>query len=276
MAEAALRALVGGARFEIIPMKSAGEAIAALPAGVSASVTCSPTKGVDATLDVAADLVARGHHTVPHLSARMVEGPAQVAAIAERLARLGIDEVFVIAGDATEARGPYAGAFEFAGDLLAAAPFLRHVGFAAYPDGHPLLDEAALRAEVRRKAELCAGAGVDMHLTTQMCFNPERVRQWLRSLRAEGVSTPVHLGAAGVVERVKLASLGMRLGVGSSLRYLRKNAGALKVLGRASYDPAQIIAPLAAESTALGIAAVHLFTFNQVASTVQWREALLA
>ncbi len=256
-------------------MKSAVDAVRALPAGVDVSVTCSPTKGVGATLELVAEIAALGHHTVPHLAARMVESAADTIRLARRLDEIGVREVFVIAGDSPEPHGPYAGSFEFLRDLLNAAPALTHVGVAAYPDKHPLIDDATLLAELHRKQELLRSAEISGHATTQMCFNPDTVRGWLTRIRREGVDLPVHLGVAGVVDRTKLVSLGVRLGVGSSLRYLRKNVGVLKVFASSSYDPSQILEPLAGEFQALEVSGVHLFTFNQVAKTADWRRSVL-
>ncbi|MCC6438023.1 MAG: methylenetetrahydrofolate reductase [Acidimicrobiales bacterium] len=271
LVDAALRALVAGARFEIIPMKGAAEALAALPVGAAVSVTCSPVKGVDATLDLVAEVIAAGHCAMPHLAARMVDGPAHVARIAERLRRLDVREVFVIAGDAPHPAGPYEGSYPFLEDLLAAAPELRHVGIAAYPDRHPFIDDDTLRHELRRKAALLAAAGLDAHATTQMCFNPATTRNWLASIRRDGLDLPVHLGVPGAVDRAKLISLGVRLGVGSSLRYLRKNAGVLKMMGPTHYEPDHLLEPLADELAGFGVEGLHLFTFNQVARTAAWQ-----
>jgi methylenetetrahydrofolate reductase (NADPH) len=268
-------ALVRDARFEVIPMKHVGDAIAALPAGIDVSVTCSPVKGIDATLDVVAELVARGHHSVPHLAARMVTDTGHVRAIAGRLRRLGVREVFVIAGDSPRPHGPFAGALPFLRALLDAGAPLDQVGFACYPDGHPLIDDASLHEALMAKQALLADAGIAAHTTSQMCFHPDTVIGWLERSRRLGFTVPLKLGVAGVVDRTKLVSLGVRLGVGSSLRYLRKNVGVLKVLGPSHYDPSQIVEPLAAEAHRLDIAGVHVFTFNQVARTAQWRRRLL-
>ncbi|MGE0727963.1 MAG: methylenetetrahydrofolate reductase [Acidimicrobiia bacterium] len=271
-----LTSLVAGARFEVIPMKSAADAIAALPVGAEVTVTCSPVKGPEATLDLVAQLAVRGHRAVPHLAARMVRDPQHTAAIAERLRRLDVREVFVIAGDAPRPAGCYEGAYPFLEDLLAAAPELTRVGFAAYPDHHPLIDDATLDGELRRKATLLASAGLHAHATTQMCFDPATTRRWLEALRAAGVTLPINLGLPGVVERAKLISLGVRLGVGPSLRFLRKNVGVRKLFGGAHFEPDQLLDPLAADLERLGVQGLHLFTFNQVAATAQWQARAVA
>ncbi len=272
----ALRAVIGAARFELIPIRSAATAMVAVPAAAAVSVTCSPTKGLDPTLDLAAELTAAGHRAIPHLASRMVDGPDHVGAIPDRLAALDLREIFVIAGDAAKARGPYPGSVALLEQLLVRAPGVTHVGVAAYPDGHPLLDEEMLVAALLAKQDLLRRHGLSGHATTQMCFDADRVLRWLERVRAAGLELPIHLGVAGAVERTKLVSLGVRLGVGSSLRFLRKNTGLLKMFGSAAYDPGQVLDPLSPHLARLGVSGIHLFTFNQVDATRQWQAQRLA
>jgi methylenetetrahydrofolate reductase (NADPH) len=110
-----------------------------------------------------------------------------------------------------------------------------------------------------------------------MCFNAKTIEQWLRRQRERGMDLPVHLGVPGAVERTRLLSLGTRLGIGSSLRYLRKNSGAiLRMFAPASYDPDKLIAPLSRYADELGISALHVFTFNSIESTAAWQRKSLA
>ena len=45
-------------------------------------MTCSPTKGIDPTLALSAELNGAGHHAVPHIAARLVTGREHVEKIA--------------------------------------------------------------------------------------------------------------------------------------------------------------------------------------------------
>ncbi len=169
---AALRQVLQGARFELIPLRSAAEAMSALPAACTVSVTCSPTKGPEPTLELVGELVRAGHRAVAHLAARNVIGPDQVGHIADRLGALGLDEVFVIAGDSAEAQGPYPGSVALLEALLERAPGVAHVGVAAYPDGHPLLDEDMLVEALLAKQALLRRAGLDGHATDPDVLRP--------------------------------------------------------------------------------------------------------
>ena len=69
----------------------------------------------------------------------------------------------------------------------------------------------------------------------------------------------------------------MRLGIGSSVRYVKKNKG---IMGRfftpGGYDPTKLIAPLSKVADDMNIEGLHLFTFNNVDATAQWQTAQLA
>ncbi|GIT68380.1 MAG: hypothetical protein Ct9H300mP26_0670 [Acidimicrobiales bacterium] len=99
---------------------------------------------------------------------------------------------------------------------------LKHIGVTAYPDGHSFISPEVLTESLHQKQELLASAGVPGHASTQMCFDPGAIREWLREERNAGLTLPVHLGIPGSVDRAKLLSIGTRLGVGASLRFFAK------------------------------------------------------
>lgn len=270
-----LAALLADPAYELIPGTAAAQAIAALPAASRVTVTCSPRSRIPGTLTMTAELAAAGHRVVPHLAARLV-APGMLADIADTLTRHAIDEVFVVAGDAAEALGPYGSTVDLLPDLLDACPHVQRVGVAGYPDGHPLLTPGDVRRELLAKQQLLTERGVAGWVSTQMCFDPRLVRSWIESERAAGVTLAVHLGVPGVVDRARLVRIGARLGVGATLRFASKQGGAVaRLVAPGGYDPLQVIAPLAGDADRLGIERLHVFTFNSVAETVAWRDALL-
>ncbi len=218
--------------FELVPMKGVDAAIADLAPGSTVSVTSSPAKGLPATQDLVGRLLDLGHDAVPHLAARQVEDREHVARLAAWIRRCGLDEVFVIAGDAPKPAGPYADAISFLRDLFEHDTGLQRVGVGAYPDGHPLIDRATLHEALHAKQALLAAAGVLGSATTQMCFEAKRIRTWLSVERCDGFTLPVVVGIPGVVDRGRLLKVGVRIGVGASLRYLRKNRAAIERVAR--------------------------------------------
>ena len=47
-----------------------------------------------------------------------------------------------------------------------------------------------------------------------------------------------------------------------------------RMLAPGGYDPSHLVVDLAADADRLGITGLHVFTFNNVAATRQWQEAL--
>ena len=266
------RALVTAARFEIVPLKSAEAQMAHLPPGCEVSVTCSPTKGIGPTIELAARLQASGHHAVPHLSARLVDDVDHVRRLAKACREHGFTEVFLVAGDVPTAVGQYEGVVDLLRDLLDADAGLTRIGVTAYPDDHPLIARAVVHEALHAKQALLAEAGIDAYASTQMCFDVGAWKVWAAAERASGLQLPLHLGLPGVVDRTKLLTIGMRLGVGASLRFVKKNRGALgRLFAPSGYDPSKMLDGLVDDADALGIEALHLFTFNSVDTTASWR-----
>ncbi|MGI9053071.1 MAG: methylenetetrahydrofolate reductase [Ilumatobacteraceae bacterium] len=269
--------LVGRTRYELVPMKGVDDAIADLAPGAPVSITCSPVKGVPATLELSARLLDLGHDVVPHVSARLVDGPAEVARIATWLRDHGVGELFVIAGDAERPVGPYADGLSFLRDLVQHDTGLTSVGVPSYPDGHPLVDIGVVRAALHAKQALLHEAGLAGSTTTQMCLDADRIRLWLTEERNLGLELPVDLGVPGVVDRTKLMTMGVRLGIGTSLRFLRKHRSTMMtLLSPGGYDPTELVAGVADRAAPLGIRGLHAFTFNRVGTTRQWQEQVLA
>lgn len=272
----AARAAVADMTYELIPLKSLTAQVDHLPVNARVSVTASPAKTLEETLDVCARLLDLGHRPIPHLAARMVGDADHTKSLAARCKTLGLTEVFCIAGDA-EVPGKYADAMEFLRELLdVAAGDITAVGVGSYPDGHAFIPDDALRTALIEKQQLFADAGIAGHATTQMCFSTDTIRHWLEVERADGFDLPVHLGVPGVVDRSRLLNMGMRLGVGNSLRYLKKNrSGLVRLFASAGYDPTTLIAPLADDFEPLDITGLHCFTFNQVEATREWQRSVL-
>ena len=163
----ALRGVLADPIFELLPLKSIADQIPALPPGARVSVTASPAKGIDATLDWAARLQADGFRAIPHLSARMIASRVVLAGLLDRARAAGLTHAFVVGGDADEP-----GAYLDGLSLLQAMAELGHpfttLGCPGYPQGHPDIPDAALAQALRDKAPY-----VD-HVTTQMDFSDYR------------------------------------------------------------------------------------------------------
>lgn len=271
------RQLIADARYEVIPMKNLEAQIPHLPAGCSVSVTCSPAKGQQATLDLTARLLDLGYIAVPHLSARLTEDDVAVKKMAEFCRSHGVQEVFLVAGDPPEPAGPYDGVVAFLRDFLGHDHGLRRIGVTAYPDGHALIPHQVVHEALHGKQALLAEAGVDGFASTQMCFDVNQWKQWAAAERAAGFTLPLHIGVPGVIDRTKLLIMGMRLGIGASMRFVKKQGGVLgRLFSPGGYDPMKLLQPLGKAADTLGVEGTHLFTFNNVEATAEWQQRMLA
>jgi methylenetetrahydrofolate reductase (NADPH) len=219
------------------------------------------------TADVTEVLAARGFRVIPHLSARMVTGPEMLDELVARLIAVGVDQVFVIGGDASPPRGPYHEALTLLRELEARGRPFATVGVGGYPEGHPLIPSDELLRALQRKQQYAD------HIVTQLCFDADALATWAALLRRTGVTLPIVVGLPGVVDRRRLAEISLKAGVGASLRYLRKYGRQMATLARSSrYDPTQLSLEVATRLDQAGLppAGAHLFTFNQVGPTASW------
>ncbi len=273
----AMGELVANLHYEIVPMKSIDQAIADLPPAAHVSVTCSPARGIAATLDYTDQLIGLGHQPIPHIAARMVESVDDAAKLAGWMREREVPEVFVIAGDAPEPAGPYHGGLEFLRDFLDAEPGVQRIGIPGYPDGHGTVPIEVVNEQLRRKQTLLADHGLGGWISTQMCFGESTIRSWLERERTDGIFLPIRLGVPGVVDRTRLMTMGTRLGIGTSLRYLSKNRSTvMHLMAPGGFDPTDMVVAFADDAERLGIEALHSFTFNAVAETRAWQEAIMS
>ena len=268
---AALRELVAAPKFELIPMSTTLERAEALPAGSLVTVTASPAKGMEATIEIAEALSARGHTAIPHLSARMIRDRAHLSDLLQRLDAAGIRRVFAVGGDAKDP-GDSPDGLSLLRAIDEAGRPLDEIGIPSYPEGHVNVDVEVLLRALKEKQSHAD------YMATQLCFDPATIATWVGHMRAEGIELPMHLGTPGVADIRKLMGTAARIGLSDSARYLRKQRRvAFRLLFGGTYGPEGLLeglAPALVDPTA-DIQALHVFTFNQVAQTVEWQGKML-
>lgn len=258
-------------RYEVIPMRGVEEQLAHLPSEAVVTVTASPTKGIGATLGLAELLCAEGFEVVPHVSARLLAGRGELAEVLDRITGLGIREVFVVAGDPAEPVGPYEGAVDLLHAMAELGHHLERIGVTGYPESHAFIpDETTVRV-MNEKARFAS------YIVSQICYDPATIAAWITAVRMRGIALPIYVGLPGVVELTRLLRISLRVGLGDSVRYLSKQSGVTRRL-LSGYRPDELVEALAPLVGGAGhaVAGWHLFTFNEVAKTEQWRRQVLA
>jgi methylenetetrahydrofolate reductase (NADPH) len=273
----ALAALLGRPRYEVLPLAGTVEQVGQhVPTSLPVTVTASPRKGLEPTLELTEALARWGFSPVPHLAARLVYDEQHLTEILARLDQAAVKDVFVVAGDGETPVGDFADSLQ----LLTAISRLRRVGtgspfplvgVAGYPEGHPLVSDDALDRALLAKQPLSS------YVVTQMCFDAAPVHRWVSQTRSSGLSLPVHAGVAGAVDRLKLLKVAGRIGVGGSVRFLRKHRGGTRLLRPGGYRPDQLLDELTSDvdEPGRGLAGLHVYTLGDVAATERWRRDLL-
>ena len=267
------RAALARARYEVLPTPRVEAAVLAhVPTDVRVTITASPAKGLDATLESAERLLGHGYRVTPHLAARMVRDRAHLADLVQQMVDLGVDDVFVPAGDADPAAGIYHGSLDLLRDLSTLGHPFADVGITGYPESHPVISDDVTVQAMWDKREHAT------YVVSNLCFDAAQIGRWVSRLRRRGIGLPILIGMPGPVERTKLLTMATKIGVGESTRFLAKNASIFaRIAAPGGYSPARLLeqaAPLFADP-AMAVTGVHLFTFNQVAETEHWRRSLL-
>ena len=162
-----------------------------LGADVKLTVTASPRRGLEPTLELTERLTAAGYATVPHLSARLVRDRAHLSELLDRLRAGGVRELFVLAGDAEEPAGEFPGAAELLEAMGPRRAEFEAIGITGYPESHHLIsDEETIRA-------MFAKAPMATHIVSQLCFDASTIAAWIAEVRRRGTDLPIWIGVPG-------------------------------------------------------------------------------
>jgi methylenetetrahydrofolate reductase (NADPH) len=260
-------------RLEVMPLDGVEQAVIEhVPSQLTITVTSSPTRGIDATLSLCERLAARGYRVVPHLAARLVVDRGHLHELLARLGERGLREVFVVAGDIGQPAGEFEGAAALLAAMAEAGHALEEIGITGYPESHPLIsDELTIQAMFDK-------APMATCIISQLCFDADTIATWVARVRARGTHLPIWIGVPGLVHRSKLLRISIKIGLGESARFaLAHRAWAMRLIAR-QFKRDRLLRELAPSFADPGanVAGVHLFTFNEVARTERWRQAMLA
>jgi methylenetetrahydrofolate reductase (NADPH) len=268
-----LLAVLQRPRYEILPLEGVEDEVSAhLPPGSKVTLTASPSKGLESTLRVADELAPRDYAVVPHLSARLIRDRSHLEEIVARLREANVREVFVIAGDARQPAGEFAGAAE----LLEAMGRLREtfaeIGITGYPESHHFIsDETTIEA-------MFAKEPMATYIVSQICFDADVIATWVKRVRDRGTHLPIWIGVPGAVDARKLTRTSLRIGLGQSVRFLRAQRGLLRrFLSPRRYTPTDLLEQLSPTfaDPAARVGGIHVYTFNELKETETWRRELV-
>jgi len=253
---------------EIIPVPGIEDRLDPLPSDMYLAVTCSPTKGVNETLELSEKLIAKGFKVTPHIASKCVSGEKHLETIIKKLDELGIESIFVPGGDRPEPMGDFNNALDLLRALKKLGHNLNKIGMAAHPEGHPDVSSEVLMEALEEKKEFAD------FIVTQMCFDAKILNDWMVEIHKKGIELPVWVGLPGVIERGRLLKTSLRIGVGDSLRFLRKKSQVATELMKSSiYNPDDLLKDITEQNDIdqTNLAGYHIYCFNQIETTEKWR-----
>ncbi len=269
----ALTQFLSRPRYEVLPTEDSGDLVMRhVPTEVTITVTSSPRRGIEATLALTERLATSGYAVVPHLAARLVRDEPHLKEILARLDAIG-GRVFVVAGDSQEAAGAFPDSVSLLEAIASHAPAMKEIGVTGYPERHGFIDDdLTIQAmwDKRRQAT---------YIVSNLCFDVRVVKKWIARVRKRGVPLPIFIGMAGVADPAKLLRVSTRIGIADSARFLRGHTNWLmRLIQPGGYSPDRFATGLMPELARpdMKVAGIHVFTFNEIEPTEQWRQQMLA
>jgi methylenetetrahydrofolate reductase (NADPH) len=271
---AALLGYLRAPRYEVLPTEDVeGLVLTHVPHEVTITITASPRRGMEATINLAERLARQGYTVVPHLSARLIRDALHLREILAALKEIRVDDVFVIAGDAREPAGQFPDSVSLLEAMMRAGHGLHDIGVSGYPESHSFIDDDMTIQAMWDKRRIAT------YIVSNLCFDPRVIKKWVGRVRRRKVELPIHIGMAGVADPAKLLRVSTRIGIVDSARFLRGHSNwFLRTLQPGGYNPERFVSALLPDIAApeRKVAGLHVFTFNEIEPTERWRQQMLA
>ena len=207
--------LLAAGSLEISPreLHRAGEVAALLPADTCVYIPSLPGLPLARTLETVGALREAGLDPVPHVSARRILDREEFEAfVRQAVSRYGVHRVLLLGGDEPRPKGPFADSLELLGTGLLAECGIREIGVAGYPEGHPRIAPAVLKAAFERKLALAREQKLGAYVVTQFSFATARVLEYCAALARSAPQVSVYVGIAGPTDPIALARYAQRCG----------------------------------------------------------------
>ncbi len=200
-------------RYEVIPFGGIEEAVLEhVPTEVTVTVTTSPEKGLEPTLDLAERLAEHGYEVVPHLAARHVRDRAHLAEIVARMRATGASDVLVLARRRRGAGGRVRRLASRSCEPWPSSGIRSETSASrATRRATPLISDAATIKSMFAKEEFAT------YIVSQICFDPQVTAAGSRAVWERGTRLPIYIGLPGAVPRTKLLRVSSGFGVGDSI-----------------------------------------------------------
>jgi methylenetetrahydrofolate reductase (NADPH) len=250
---------------------------ALLPEGTRVYIAHIEGTPIEDMVATAKRLANDGYPVMPHFPARIIKDEATLTDwIARYQGEAGVDQALLLAGGVATPHGDFhssmqlmeSGAFDKAG--------FKRLHVAGHPEGNKDIDPDGSTKNVEEalqwKQKFSERTDAEMALATQFAFDAGPIIEWADSLRAAGITIPIHIGIAGPAKLQTLIKFAIACGVGPSLKVLQKRAMDVSKL-LLPYEPTDVLSQLAAHKSAnpdFNITHVHFFPLGGIKTNATW------
>ncbi|WP_428416915.1 methylenetetrahydrofolate reductase [NAD(P)H] [Methylibium sp.] len=221
----------------------------------------------DRTLSTVRDIAALGFEAAPHLSC-VGSTRAGIAEILTTYRAQNIRRLVALRGDLPSGTAT-AGEFRYANELIA---FVREtqghelrIEVAAYPEYHP--QQRYARRDLQHFANKVK-AGADAAIT-QFFYNPDAYFHFVDEVRALGVDVPIVPGIMPFHNYARIAQFAMRDGIEIPRWVALKMEGYMDDAASIRAFGIEVVSRLCERLIAGGAPAIHFYTLNQSALTLE-------
>lgn len=224
-------------------------------------VTMIPGSKSNDTITALARVKEAGFEAVPHLAARNFHDERALEYFCDGMRDIGIRKALVIAGGLSQTVGPYPNSTE----LIRSEAFLQSgvetVALAGHPEGNP--GDPDPTRSFNSKLALLRGQRKRVEVVTQWSFAPDRVSDYVATLREADFEGPIRIGVAGPASLKTLLKYAKICGVTAATEVLKKQGFSLGRLLVAN-DPAKFV------SKVEGTRTFHLYPFGGLEKCADW------
>lgn len=219
-------------------------------------------------INTAKEITDLGFIPVPHIAARQIENKRSLENLLKAYKNeSGVSEALLIAGSTDKIYGD----FESSIDLIQTGLFdssFKCIYFAGHPEGNRDIEASRinLKDSLRLKSNFSDITDAKVVLTTQFCFDEQKILDWENLLIKDGINLPIHIGVAGPTKLTNLMRYSIDCGVGPSIKILEDNiSGVGKLL--TNYSPNIFLNALASKISLnknTNIQKVHFYPFGGI------------
>lgn len=230
--------------------------------GCQVAVTFLPGSDFKDTIATSKRLREEGFEPAPHIAARSITSEQHLKDFLQGLKdEADVSHVVALAGAVDKPLGPY----ESSMDLMKTGLFdqygIKQIGVAGHPEGNPDIPDEMLKKALEFKNAYQQSTDASLYIATQFLFEAQPMIEWDKMIQSDGNAMPIHIGVPGIASLKALLGHAKACGIGTSMRFLTRQARNItKLMTVQSPDKLIIdLANYAAEDEKCGIKKVHMY-----------------